>query len=259
MAMLFDTHAHLIDERFDEDRAELIEGLSQRGVGLVVSVGCERKEFEPCLALAEKYSFIYAAAGVHPHYAADYSEHDMEWIREAKKSGKLVALGEIGLDYHYDFSPRDVQKDCFEAQLQSAQELKLPVILHIREAFGDAMPLLRRYKAPYGGVLHCFSGSLEIARECVALGFHISFAGPLTFNNSSKLKHVAANLPKERVLVETDSPYLAPVPMRGKRNDPGLVYYVAQELARLWEMDIEQVIEITEQNGRELFRIGDGV
>ncbi|MGI6169341.1 MAG: TatD family hydrolase [Christensenellales bacterium] len=259
MAMLFDTHAHLLDRRFDRDREGLIAGLAQRGVGLVVNVGCERKEFDPCLELARRYDFIHTAVGVHPHYAKDFSPGDLDWIREARAAGELVALGEIGLDYHYDFSPRDVQKKCFEQQMQCANELEMPVILHVREAFGDMMPLLRRYKAPYGGVLHCFSGSLEIALECVALGFHISFAGPLTFEKSVKLRRVASNLPKERVLIETDCPYLAPVPMRGKRNDPGLVYYVARELAALWEMQTEQAIEITQRNGRELFRMGEGL
>ena len=253
MGMLFDTHSHIIDKRFDKDRDELLAGLKDRGVGNIVTVACERDEVEGCIKYAEKYDFIYAAFGVHPHNAGEMTDQDLDLIKKTCEHEKVVGVGEIGLDYHYDFSPRETQKIRFIQQLELASELNMPAILHIREAFGDAIDILRSCKKPGKGVLHCFSGSYEFAKECLDMGFYVSFAGTITFDNNKRGRDIAARIPKDMTVIETDCPYLAPHPMRGKRNDPGYVMYTAKTLAEIWDMDLDETINKTTQNAKELF------
>ncbi len=224
---LFDSHCHLDDQKFDDDRHELIQSLPAQGLAYCLTVGSNISSSENSLQLAQQYDFIYAGAGVHPHEAEkaplDYLKH-LDIILEQKKA---VALGEIGLDYHYDFSPRDIQRKLLEEQLDLAYQKNLPVVLHVREAHGDMIDILKMHSSRLsGGVLHCFSGSAESALEYVKLGFYMSFAGPVTFKNAGKLTLAAQAVPMDRLMIETDSPYLAPVPERGKRNDPSKVKYI---------------------------------
>lgn len=253
---LFDTHCHLDDERFDEDRSQLIEGLPEQGLDYCVTAGSDLSSSRRAIDLAHQYDHIYAAAGVHPHEAAKAPEDYLMHLRWLLKEEKVVALGEIGLDYFYDFSPRDLQKRIFSEQLDLAYDLGLPVILHVRDAHGDMTNLLRsrRNRLP-GGVFHCFSGSAEVADEYVKMGFYISFAGPITFKNAGKLLLAVQSVPDDRILIETDSPYLAPVPMRGKRNNPAFVKYVCQRMALLRGVDEEEMSKITYQNALRFFNI----
>lgn len=253
---LFDTHCHLDDERFSEDRDQLIQALPKQGLVSCVTVGSDLASSERSIALAHQYAHIYAAAGVHPHEAAKAPEDYLSRLRLLLKTPKVVALGEIGLDYYYDFSPRETQKEILTQQLDLAYELKMPVILHVRDAHGDMIDLLRNLgeRRP-SGVLHCFSGSAESALEYVRMGFYISFAGPVTFKNAGKLLLAAQAVPSDRLLIETDSPYLAPVPMRGKRNDPSLVRHVCIKLAELRGVDTETMAEMTCSNAQRFFGI----
>lgn len=253
---LFDTHAHLNDEKFNEDRDTLIPALYEGGIERIIDVACDTDELDGALALADKYSFIYAAAGIHPHYASDATNEKLDTIKKAFETNKkLVAYGELGLDYHYDFSPRKTQCDLFYTQLQLAKELDKPVILHIREAFGDCMDILRANKKDLKGVMHCYSGSKEIAFECLDMGLYVAFGGSVTFKNATNLQEVAKSLPLDRLLLETDCPYMTPVPHRGKRNDPSYMHYVAEKIAELKGMDVEEVAEKTFTNSLELFGI----
>ena len=255
---LFDSHCHLDDERFDEDREQLIQALPEQGLVYCVTVGSDLDSSERSIALARQYGHVYAAAGVHPHEASKAPEDYLDRLRQMLGQSKVVALGEIGLDYYYDFSPRDLQKRILSQQLDLAYELDLPVIVHVRDAHGDMMELLRarRDRLP-GGVLHCFSGSAQSAAEYVRLGFYISFAGPVTFKNAGKLLLAAQSVPEDRILIETDSPFLAPVPMRGKRNDPSLVRYVCTKMAELRGMTEEEMSELTLRNALRFFGIGN--
>ena len=250
---IFDTHAHYDDSRFDEDRDELISSLNDKGVSHIVNCGCDLKSSLTTVALSEKYDFIYAAVGVHAHEAEEATESDLEKIKELYKKEKVVAVGEIGLDYHYDFSPRERQKEIFERQLILARELDLPVIVHDRESHEDTMNLLKKYKPK--GVVHCFSGSVEMAKEVVKLGMYIGIGGAVTFKNAPKLAEVAVHLPADRILVETDCPYMAPVPMRGKRNEPAFVAYTASKIAELRGMDADELALQALENGKRLFGI----
>ena len=252
---LFDTHAHLTDKRFDNDRDTLIRSLPASGVELVMDVACDVHETYGVIALAEKYPFIYAAVGTHPHEAAGMEQAHLDIIRSQLEHEKVLAIGEIGLDYHYDFSPRDVQKKWFALQLELAQERGVPVILHIREAFQDCMDILRAHRRGLKGVMHCFSGSYEIARECLDMGLYIAFGGALTFANAVKQVETAARLPMDRIVIETDCPYMTPAPYRGRRNDPSLVGYVAERLALIRGMDAERAAEKTLENGMALFEM----
>ncbi|NLA54286.1 MAG: TatD family hydrolase [Clostridiales bacterium] len=253
---LFDSHCHLDDEKFDDDRDQLIKSLPAQDLAYCLTVGSDLASSRHSLDLAQKYSFIFAGAGVHPHEAAKASADYLEELEILLDQNKVVALGEIGLDYYYDFSPRDLQRKLLEEQLDLAYQKKLPVILHVREAHGDMIDILRmRVGSLPQGVLHCFSGSAQSALEYVKLGFHISFAGPITFKNAGKLLLAAQAVPLERLLIETDSPYLAPVPDRGKRNDPSKVKYVCQKLASLRSMETEKIAEITFTNAINLFKI----
>lgn len=256
MTHLFDSHCHLDDEQFEGDREQIIAALPEQGMRHCVTVGSDLASSQRCIALAAQYSFIYAAAGVHPHVAekapVDYLAHLDTLLRRPK----VVALGEIGLDYHYDFSPRDKQKEILLAQMDMAYSHKLPVILHVRDAHGDLLTLLRERKGRHaGGIIHCFSGSRESALEYEALGFHISFSGSLTFKNAAKLRAAAQAVEENRLLIETDSPYLAPVPMRGRRNQPGLVEHVCAFLAELRGKAPQEMADITCDNAMRLFNI----
>ena len=255
--MLFDSHAHLNDERFDEDREELIELLRQRGVDLVVNPGADMETSKTALDLANKYDFIYAAVGVHPHDVEDMTEEDIDQLKKwAKENDKVVAIGEIGLDYYYDNSPRDLQKKWFIRQIELANGLGLPFIVHDRDAHGDTFEIIKEYKAPETGcVLHCYSGELELAKEYIKLGCHISIAGTVTFKNNRKTVDVAKNIPLEWMFIETDSPYLAPVPNRGKRNDPSMVRHVAEKIALERGISYEEVCQATKENAKKFFKL----
>lgn len=251
----FDTHAHLTSERFDEDRDSLILSLPQKGIARVIDVACDVREADKTIELIEKYDFIYATVGMHPHEAAETEMHHIDEIQKYLRHEKMLALGEIGLDYYYDFAPREVQKKWFVMQLELAQELNVPVIFHVRDAFGDFMDILRAHKKGLKGIMHCYSGSVESAYECMDMGLYISFAGAVTFSNASKLAAVAKNIPDENLLIETDCPYLTPTPHRGKRNDPSLVRHTAQKLAELRNVSVEHIANITYENAIKVFEI----
>lgn len=255
---LFDTHAHITDERFDEDRQAVIDRLTEAGVELMLLVGDGSQEEQPVYPLAEAHPNFYAATGVHPHDASAWNAAARERIIRWMAHPKSVALGEIGLDYHYDLSPRDVQRRAFDEQLDLAYELGKPVILHIREAHGDATDILTSHmkagRMP-AGVMHCYTGSWESAKQYLAMGLYVSFSGAVTFKNAPKLSEVAVNLPADRILVETDCPYMAPVPMRGRRNEPAFVAYTAAKIAELRGVDAEELALQTLENGRRLFGI----
>lgn len=254
--MFIDSHAHIDDERFDEDREEIIKAIKQNDVDLFINVGADLGSSIRSVRLSEEYDFIYAAVGVHPHDADTMDENSIDVLRTFAKKEKVVAIGEIGLDYYYDNSPRDIQKDKFREQIRLAKEIDLPIIVHSRDAAGDTMDILREEQdGSLRGVLHCYSGSLEQAQEYIDLGFYISLAGPVTFKNARVPKEVAEAVDINRLLIETDSPYLTPEPYRGKRNNPMYVRHVAEKIAELRNMSVEEVAKITSKNTRELFRI----
>ncbi|MGF7058413.1 TatD family hydrolase [Brassicibacter mesophilus] len=254
--MLIDSHAHLDDERFDKDRDKVIKDLTKDGIEIVINPGADVASSVKSVSLSQKYDNIYAAVGVHPHEVKTMDETTIELLRSLSKKEKVVAIGEIGLDYHYDNSPREVQKKWFIEQIKLAKELDLPVIIHEREAQQDMYDILKEHAdGKFKGVLHCFSGSLEMAREYLKMGFYLSFAGPVTFKNAKTPKEVAKNIPLERMLVETDSPYLTPEPNRGKRNEPLNVRYVAAMIAELRGVSFEEIAQKTSQNVKKLFNI----
>ena len=242
--MLFDSHAHLNDARFDEDREALIQKLQEEHVDLVLNPGADIETSISSVELANKYDFIYAAVGVHP-------------LRKlATENEKVVAIGEIGLDYYYDNSPREVQKEWFKKQIELANELKLPIIIHDRDAHQDTFEIIKNTKSPeIGCVLHCYSGNVELAKEYVKMGCYISIPGTVTFKNNKKTREVAKEIPLEYLLIETDSPYMAPEPHRGKRNDPSLVAFVADKIAQEKGISYEKVCEATKENAKRLFNI----
>lgn len=254
--MLFDSHAHIDDNRFDSDRLETIERARENGVTGIINIGADMASSARSVALAQAHEGIYAAVGIHPHDAkaavdADY-DRMAEWVEQEKK---VVAIGEIGLDYYYDLSPREVQQEVFIRHIDLARQLRKPIIIHDRDAHGDVMNIVKKEAKGIIGVFHCYSGSLEMAKEVLKLGFYVSFAGPVTFAKSAKLKEIAAAVPLERLLVETDSPYLTPHPHRGRRNEPAHVRLVAEEVARLRGLSLEAVAEATTQNVKQLFHI----
>ena len=253
---LFDSHCHLDDEKFDLDRAEAIARMREAGVTRCTCVGSDLPSSRRCLDLAQQYDFIYAAAGVHPHEAKDAPADYLEQLKALLAQPKCVALGEIGLDYYYDLSPRETQMTVCEAQMELAWELSLPVAYHIRDAHQDMLDIMKRHKKHLtGGIIHCFSGSWEIAKEYLKLGYFISFAGPVTFKKAPKLQEAAVNVPLDRILIETDSPYLAPEPVRGRRNEPTNVRYVAEKIAALREIPLEAFAQITMQNALNAYSI----
>lgn len=252
--MLIDSHAHLDDEQFDKDRDEIIKDLSNQGIELVINPGSDVASSVKAISLAKKYDNIYAAVGVHPHDVKDMDDTTIQLLSSLANNDKVVAIGEIGLDYHYDFSPRDVQKKWFIEQIRLAKKLRLPIIIHEREASQDMYNILKQEAdGNLTGVLHCYSGSLELAKEYLKMGFYISFAGPVTFKNSRVSKEVAKNIPLDRILVETDSPYLTPEPKRGKRNEPLNVRYVAAMIAELRQVTFDEIAISASENTKKLF------
>lgn len=255
--MFIDSHAHLDDERFDEDREILIKSLMDNNIDLVLNIGADLETSKASVNLAKKYDNIYAVVGVHPHSAKEVDENTIEELRKLTKEKKVVAIGEIGLDYYYDNSPRDVQRRVFLEQLKLAKELKLPVVIHTRDAAQETFDILKE-SAEDGnlrGVLHCYSSSVEMALEYIKLGFYISIGGPVTFKNSKVAKEVAKAIPLDKLLIETDCPYLTPEPYRGKRNEPMYVKYAAETISELRGISIEELAEATTNNAIALFQL----
>ena len=254
--MIFDTHAHYDDDAFDEDRDTLLSGMQDAGVEYIVNVGASMASSERSLKLAEKYPFVYAAVGVHPDESGELNEENLAQLREWSFSEKVKAIGEIGLDYYWDKEKHDLQKHWFMRQMELASERKLPMIVHSREAAKDTLDMIVAAKPlNLSGIIHCYSYSVEQAREYLNMGYYIGIGGVLTFKNAKKLKEVAEYVPLSQIVLETDCPYLAPVPYRGKRNDSSKLSHVAEELAAIKQMPVEEVIRITNENGRRLYNI----
>ena len=253
---IFESHAHYLDSRFDPDRDALLQSLAAAGVERVMEVACAPADFLPALALADQYPFLYAALGVHPHDASQWDPQvAAQLARLLSQHPKAKALGEIGLDYHYDLSPRPVQRQAFQEQLELARQLDKPVILHVREAYGDAMDILRAQPRPLDGVMHCFSGSPEIARECLELGLYVAFGGAVTFHNANKVLQSAALVPLDRLLLETDCPYMTPVPHRGERNHPGFMHLTAEKIAEVRGISADEVCSAAYKTANSFFGI----
>ena len=253
--MIFDTHAHMDDRAFDQDRDSLLSRLPEEGIALLMNPGCSLTSSQAAVSLSNQYSYIYAAVGSHPDAADEVNDGVLEQYRAlCRDNPKVKAIGEIGLDYHYEDIPRDIQKRSFRAQMGLARELGLPVIVHEREAHEDGMKIVEEFPS-VTGVFHCYSGSLEMAKWLIERGWYIGFGGVLTFKNARKALEVAGNIPLERIVLETDCPYMAPEPFRRRRNDPGKLYRVAEKLAQLRGMTVEEVQAITLENGKALYRI----
>ena len=250
---IFDSHAHYNDKAFDIDRTELLDSLKESGICGVINCGSDLENSEKSLELSKKYDFMYFACGIHPEEVDNLPEDYLNQIRELARNEKCVAIGEIGLDYYWRQDNKELQKEVFIEQIKLAQELSLPVIIHSRDAHEDTLSILKEYKPQ--GVLHCFSGSKEIAKEVLKLGMYIGFGGALTFKNARKSVEVMEILPLDRLLLETDCPYMAPVPMRGKRNDSSYIPYVAEKVAEIRNMDPQDVINTATENTKKLFNL----
>lgn len=257
--MIFDTHAHYDDEAFDIDRETLLEGLPGQGIGAVVNVGASMRGAEESWHLMQKYDFVYGAIGIHPDHAGGMDEEKMQRLREMLAHPKAVAVGEIGLDYYWDKESHEIQKKWFAAQMELALEMEKPIIVHSREAAKDTFDCIKEVHAAKpgfaGGVIHCYSGSVEMAREYVKLGYYIGIGGVVTFKNARVLKEVAADIPLERIVTETDCPYLAPVPYRGKRNCSLYIPYVIEEIAQIKGVTRAEVEQATWENAQKLYRL----
>ncbi|WP_110930535.1 TatD family hydrolase [Paenibacillus bouchesdurhonensis] len=254
--MLVDTHTHLDAQQFDEDREETIARAVEQGVTRLINIGFNRETIPTTMKLAETYDFIYAAIGWHPQDAITMKDEDLDWIAELCRHEKVVAIGEIGLDYYWDTSPKDVQHAVFRKQIGLARELGMPVVIHNRDAHEDTIRILREEKAhEVGGVMHSFSGSWETAKLCLNMGFHLSFGGPITFKNAKQPKEVLKQTPIDRLLLETDAPYLTPHPYRGKRNESAYVNLVAEAAAELKGVSFQEIAEKTTRNALERFGI----
>ena len=253
--MLFDTHAHITDRAFDSDREALLAGLQDKGVAFLMNPGCNWADSRQAIALAEAYPFVYAAVGSHPDSADEVNETLIgEYEKLCKLNSKVKAIGEIGLDYHYEDIPRQLQRKAFYLQLELAQQLSLPVIVHERDAHEDGIQAVRDFP-DVTGVFHCYSGSAEMAKRLVDKGWYIGFTGVLTFKNARRAIETAQAIPLEQIVLETDCPYMAPEPFRGKRNDPGYLFRMAEKLAQIKGLPVEQVQKITTENGKRLYRI----
>lgn len=252
---LFDTHAHLDDKSYHKDRAAMIDRAKAAGVARIVNVGYDLDSSRRSIQLAEEYDFIFAAVGIHPHDAKAATPEAYDCLREMSGHPKVVAIGEMGLDYYRDLSPRNIQSEVFIAQLEMARELNKPIIIHDRDAHGDIMKILETEAKDLTGVLHCYSGSWEMAKVCLKLGFYLSFAGPVTYQNARGLVDVAKNVPLEQMFIETDAPYLTPHPYRGTRNESAHVSLIAEKIASIKNISVEEAAEQTYKNGCTLFRI----
>ena len=254
--MIFDTHAHLDSEQFEEDFDVIIHNIINKKISLIVNPGCDLPTSKKSVELSEKYDFIYSAVGFHPH-EAKYMDQDA--IKEIENlailNNKVVAIGEIGLDYYYDFSPRDIQEDVFAEQMELANKLDLPFIIHSRDASNDTYEMVKKYKNNVDCVLHCYSQSKEMAKLYLDLGCYLSFAGPVTFKKSTNLQEVAKYTPLDRIFIETDSPYLSPEPKRGKKNEPSNVIYTGKKIAELKEISEEQLFKSTYNNAVRFFKL----
>lgn len=253
MNNIFDSHAHYNDEQFDIDRDALLASLPEAGIVGILNCGTDVESSIVSIEMAEKYPFVYAACGYHPESALEFNEERLSEIEKMLSHGKCVAVGEIGLEYHYDFVPKDVQKYVFEKHLELAVKYDMPVIVHDREAHADTLELLKKYNPK--GVLHCYSGSVEMAKEILKMGMYIGLGGAVTFKNAIKPVEVAQMIPLDRLLLETDCPYMAPVPMRGKRNNSVYISYVAEKIADIKNIQVHDLLDITSENAMNLFNI----
>ena len=253
--MLFDTHAHMDDQAFREDRKALLDSYPQQGIGLIMNPGCSLASSRNVDKLTREYDFLYGAVGSHPDVADEVNEAVLEEYRMlCKQNPKIKAIGEIGLDYHYEDIPRDIQKKAFRMQMELARERNLPVIVHERDAHEDGMKIVEEFP-DVTGVFHCYSGSYEMAKWLIARGWYIGFTGVLPFKNARKAIEVASQIPLDRIVLETDCPYMAPEPFRGKRNDPGKIYRKAEKLAEIRGLSVEEIQAITMENGKRLYRL----
>ena len=254
--MFFDSHAHYDDERFNDDRDELLRFMSKNDVDYIVNAAANIAGSNEGIALAEKYPSIYTAVGVHPHDVGELEEDAIETLERLSKHSKVVAIGEIGLDYYYDHSPRDVQRIWFKRQMDLAKKVELPIIVHSREASKETFDMIKE-SGLGSGVIHCYSGSAEMAKEYIKLGFYIGIGGTVTFNNARKTVEVVEQIPLESIVIETDCPYLTPMPHRGKRNDSTYLQYIAQKIAEIKNLSIKEVARVTTDNAKALYRIMD--
>ena len=255
MELIFDTHAHYDDAQFDADREALLSAMPENSVGLILDPGCDLESSRAAIALAEQYPHIYAAVGYHPENCAPYTDADLDILRRLAQHPKVVAIGEIGLDYYWEQNPpKEFQQAVFRAQLALARELSLPVIVHDRDAHADCLAIVKEFPE-VRGVFHCYSGSVEMARELWKLGWYLGLDGPVTYKNARRTVEVAAEVPLERLLLETDSPYMAPVPKRGTRNDSRNIRCIAEKIAEIRNMTADAIIRVSAENGRRLFGI----
>jgi len=255
--MIFETHAHYDDEAFNEDRDQLLTSLAEHGIEAVVNIGASIQTTKNTLELMDKYPFVYGAVGVHPNETAELNEDLMNWLEQVSRRPKVVAIGEIGLDYYWDEPEREIQKHWFVRQLDLARKVNLPIVVHSRDAAKDTLDIVRAEKAAdMGGVIHCFSYGVEMAREYLNLGFYLGIGGVVTFNNGKKLKEVVEYMPLDRIVLETDCPYLSPVPFRGKRNSSLNLPYVVKAISQLKGVSEEEVIAVTNANAKKMYRLG---
>ncbi|MDL2280844.1 TatD family hydrolase [Selenomonadales bacterium OttesenSCG-928-I06] len=253
--MLFDSHAHVDDRRFSGEVEEVLKRALEQDVTNILNVGADMESSARAVMLSEEYNMVYASVGIHPHDAKDAKNADYYTLAEWTNQNKVVAIGEIGLDYYHNHSPKEIQQEVFIRQLDVARQTKMPFIIHDRDAHKDILDIIKKEAKGMPGVFHCFSGSVEMAREVIKMGYYISIAGPVTFSNANKLKEVAKSIPLERLLIETDCPYLTPHPHRGTRNEPAYVRLVAEEIAGLKEIKLEKLASVTTSNTKELFGI----
>ncbi len=256
--MLFDSHAHYNDSKFEDDRFEILDMMQENNVGYIMNISDSMRSVKKVLEIAEKYSFVYASVGVHPEETANLTQSDIETLAEYAKHPKVKAIGEIGLDYYYDDVEKSVQKKWFAEQIELAKRVNLPVVIHDRDAHGDCMDILRAHNvSSVGGIFHCYSGSVEMAKEILDWGMYIAFGGTVTFKNAKKVQEVAKHVPIDRIVIETDCPYLAPEPNRGKRNSSLYIHYVAERLAQIKGISVKEVENITFKNAKKCYKIED--